>query len=243
MGKSPQDPKQIFEEITFDYKGLYGEDLVSILCYGSAARGEYRPGKSDINLMIVLSEKGIEDLDRSLKVVKKWRKSNVAVPLFVTRGYVRSSLDVFPIEYLDLQRYHTLVYGEDILQDLVLKPEFLRLQCEREIKGKLLLLREAFLNTDGKAKALHALISDSILSILAVFEALLDLKGEAIPEKRRDLIQRTAETFDIDGPVFETLLAVKEDKVKMKDDEMRTLFKTYLSQVRALSTLVDEFGG
>ena len=55
MAKKPQDPKEIFQEIITDYKKAFGDDLVSIVLYGSAAGQDYRPGKSDINFMIVLS--------------------------------------------------------------------------------------------------------------------------------------------------------------------------------------------
>ncbi|MBW1901605.1 MAG: hypothetical protein JRJ20_08205 [Deltaproteobacteria bacterium] len=104
MAKTIKDPKEIFPEIIADYKGIYGGDLVSILLYGSATGKDYRPGKSDINFMIVLSEQGIEQLDRAFPVIKKWRKRNVAIPLFLTETYVATSMDVFPIEYLNFQR-------------------------------------------------------------------------------------------------------------------------------------------
>ena len=63
MAKIPKDPKEIFPEIIADYKNLFGDDLVSIILYGSATGQDYRPGKSDINFMIVLSEEGIERLE------------------------------------------------------------------------------------------------------------------------------------------------------------------------------------
>ena len=123
--------------------------------------------------MIVLSEEGIERLDKAFKVVQTWQKRKVAIPLFLTELYVESSLDVFPIEYLNFQRNHLLVYGKDILEELSFDRELVRLQCEREIKGKLLLLREAYMETSGKGKALRDVIGQSIQAFLAIFDALL----------------------------------------------------------------------
>ena len=60
MSKTPKDPKEIFQELTDDYKDCFGNELVSIILYGSAAGKEYRPGKSDINVMVVLTDAGIE---------------------------------------------------------------------------------------------------------------------------------------------------------------------------------------
>ena len=45
MAKIPKDPKEIFPEIITDYKNLFGDDLVSIILYGSATGQGYRPGK------------------------------------------------------------------------------------------------------------------------------------------------------------------------------------------------------
>ena len=240
MAKASQDPKEIFPEIISDYKGLFGDELVSIILYGSATGQDYHPGKSDINFMIVLTESGIERLDRVFDTIRKWRKRKVATPLFLTEYYVETSLDVFPIEYLNFQRNHLLVHGKDILTDLSFNSEFIRLQCEREIKGKLLLLREAYLETDGKDKALKEVISQSLGAFVAIFEALLHLKGLEPPRGKRDIIRATAETFELDPRGFEKLLDIKEEKTKPGENEMKRLFQIYLSEVRKLSKLVDE---
>jgi hypothetical protein len=243
MAKSPQDPKEIFPEIIDGYKGLLGDDLISIILYGSATGQDYRPGKSDINFMVVLSEEGIDRLDRVFKMVDKWKKRKVAVPLFLTEVYVESSLDVFPIEYLSFQRNHVLVYGKDILADLSFDSECLRLQCEREIKGKLLLLREAFLETAGKGRALKGLMAQSLQAFMAIFDALLYLKGKEIPQVKREAVRLTCETFDLDIMLFEKVLDIKEEKVKPKDPEINTFFQAYLKEVRKLSRIVDKLGG
>ncbi|MBW2033647.1 MAG: hypothetical protein JRI94_08655 [Deltaproteobacteria bacterium] len=243
MAKSIKDPKEIFTEITEDYNMIFGDDLVSIILYGSATGKDYRPGKSDINFMIVLSESGIEALDRAFDVIKKWQKRNVAIPLFLTEGYVDTSLDVFPIEYLNFQGNYVLVFGKDILKDLAFDPEFIRLQCEREIKGKLLILREAFLETSGKGKALREVIGHSISAFVAIFKALLYMKGQDLPSTKREIVSATAAAFDMDAGVFEKLLDIKDEKVKPGDMEVMGLFKDYLREVRKLTKLVDTLGG
>ncbi len=243
MAKTVQDPKEIFPEIIDDYKGLFGDDLISIILYGSAAGRDYRPGKSDINFMIVLSEEGIERLDQAFKMVETWQKRKVAIPLFLTELYVESSLDVFPIEYLNFQRNHALVYGKDILKDLSFDRELVRLQCEREIKGKLLLLREAFMETGGKAKALRGVIAQSIQAFIAIFDALLFFKEMEIPKERREVVDLTCNAFDLDAGLFQKLLDMKEEKIKPDDSETRSLFQGYLKEVRKLSKIVDTLGG
>ena len=243
MAKIPRDPKEIFPEIIADYKGLFGDDLTSIILYGSATGRDYRPGKSDINLLIVLSEEGIERLDNAFEMVSSWQKRKVAIPLFLTELYVESSIDVFPIEYLNFQRNHILVYGKDILKELSFSSELVRLQCEREIKGKLLLLREGFLETAGKGRPLRGLIGQSLQAFVAIFDALLYLKEKEIPPEKREAVKLTCETFDLDAGLFQKLLDIKEEKVKPHDAEIKVIFQNYLKEVRKLSKTVDTLGG
>ena len=239
MSKIPKDPGEIFPGIVDDYKGLFGEDLVSVILYGSAASGDYIHGKSDINFMIVLSEKGIDSLDRTFEVIAKWRKRNVATPLFLTEAYVMTSGDVFPIEYLNFQNTYELVYGKDILKDLSFDREFLRMQCEKEVKGKLLLLREAFLESQGKARCLQQLIAQSVGAFVAIFNGLLHLKGKELPHQKREVIKQVCHAFDMDSALFEKLLDVKEKRVKLSGPEITSLFKVYLKEVQKLWKIVD----
>ena len=243
MGKIPRDPKEIFPEIIADYKGIFGDDLVSIILYGSGAGSSYRPGKSDINFMIVLTEGGIERLDLAFEMVKKWAKKKVATPLFLTEGYIETSLDVFPIEYLTFQKNYVLAHGRDVLKDLAFDLELVRLQCEREIKGKLLLLREAYLETAGKGKPLKELVANSIPALTAIFEALLYIKGKEIPRERKKIIRVTTETFNLDRAVFEALFELKGQDTKLGDKETLALFKDYLREMRKLCGLVNTIGG
>ncbi|MBN2223097.1 MAG: hypothetical protein JW765_00325, partial [Deltaproteobacteria bacterium] len=203
-------PEEIFSDMTRDYREIYGDGLVSVILYGSGAGKEYRPGKSDLNFLIVLSEEAIDHLDRALKAVSRWRTKGAATPLFMTRPFIASSLDSYPLEFLNMQNRYVLVYGEDVLRDLSFEPCHLRLQCEREIMGKLLLLRERFLETGGKPRRLRDLIAESITALVSIFGGLLYLKGRQIPPSRREVVEALAREFPVDAGVFMRCLDIKE---------------------------------
>jgi len=233
------DPKTIFPDFISDYQEIFKADLLGIILYGSATGPDFIPGKSDINFMIVLGEEGIDHLERAFHVVEKWRKKGVAIPLFLTESYVETSLDVYPIEYLNFQRNHQLVFGKDILKDLVVDPEFLRLQCEREVKGKLLLLREAFLETSGKPGPLKTLAKEALPAVIALFEALLYLKGEALPQPKKEVISAASRALEIDAAPFESLLRVREGELKPDREKGVAVFKACLGEMRKLAKIVD----
>jgi hypothetical protein len=242
MSRIPKDPKDIFEEFINDYKGVYGDDLVSIILYGSAAGKDYKSGRSDINFMIVLSEKGIIDPERSFVVVKKWKKKNVAIPLFLTADYIETSTDVYPIEYLNFQRRYVLVYGRDMLKGLSFKKEDLRLQAEREIKGKSLILRSVYLESAGKKAALMNIIDHSLHAFMAIFNALLTLKDIEASEDKRSLITETCRAYGLENLIFMKLLNVRERRIKPDEKELNIIFKDYMNEIEKLSKIVDKLG-
>ena len=46
------------EEFARRLADAYGEELVAVLLYGSAARGDFREGVSDLNLLVLLRDAG-----------------------------------------------------------------------------------------------------------------------------------------------------------------------------------------
>ena len=233
-------PEEICSEITDDFKKVFGEDLISIILFGSGAGDDYIPGKSDLNFLVVLSEEGIDNLDRAIDVVSKWKKRNVVIPLFMTKSYINSSLDSYPIEFLNMQKIYITVFGEDVLKELSFEPSLLRLQCEKELKGKILHLREGFLETEGKDKKVRALIKISLTAFIAIFKALLYLVETEIPRERREIIKSVAGEFGINADVFLKCVDIKEDKESFSSSEIKDIFKAYLMEVRKLSGIVDK---
>lgn len=239
MAKYPQKPEEIFPEFTEEMQKVFGEDLQSIILYGSGARGDYRPGKSDINFLIVLSDAGIDAFSKAMDPLKGWRKRMVATPLFMTKAFICTSIDSYPVEFLDMQKSYIVVYGDDVLKDLSFDPAALRLQCERELCGKLLLLRTSYLETGGRADRIRDLIQTSLTAFLSVFQALLHLHGSALHGRRRDIIGAMAETYRLDSDVFLKCLDVKEKKESLPSEEIKALFENYVREIKRLWEIVD----
>ena len=239
MAKIPDQPQEIFVPLTSDYLKIFGSELVSLIVYGSAAAGSYVKGKSDINLLVVLTEAGKDRLDAAFDKVKYWKKRGVVTPLVMTREFIETSLDSYPIEFLNMKNSHILVHGEDVLKDLVFKPADLRLQIEREIKGKIILLTQGYLETEGAARALRQLIRKSFTAFVSIFNALLFLKQGKAPQTRRETIKEVCNQFSLDTAVFERCSDIKEGKDKLASKEIINIFKKYLREVEKIGNIVD----
>ena len=227
-----------------DYKSAFGADLVSVILYGSSVTKDYDPNKSDLNFLIVLSEESIERLHLAHELVVKWRKKKVSTPLFLTKDYIESSLDTFPIEFLNIKRNHALIVGEDVLEGISFKRNFIRMQCERELKGKLLLLRERYVETRGKHKVLKELISASLPTFVFVFRGLLYHLEMEVPETKRETVSQVSKELNLDEELFLSLLKIEKGLLKPSSQEMVDIFKRYLREIRKLAFLIDseDFG-
>jgi hypothetical protein len=239
MAKIPRKPEEIFPEITLDYQRIYGAHLVSLILYGSGAGEDYVPGKSDLNFLITVTDPGIERLYLALETVARWRKRAVAIPLFVTRSFLRDSLDAYPIEFLNMKRHYIVVSGEDVLADLAFDRCHIRLQIERELRGKLLHLRSGYLATEGSARKLRTLISASLTAFVSLFSALLYLKNVEIPHGKRDVILAAGTTFGVDAAIFLKCVEIQRKTERFSSDEVRAVFRDYLKEVGRLCDQID----
>jgi len=244
MSSVPQKLDEAFSRFTKDTEVLFGKEVVSVVLFGSAATDEYVPKKSDINFLVVLTQKGIEQIRRVQKFVTRWQKRGISLPLFMTKAYIEASLDSFPIEFLNMKSAYRVIVGEDVLEGLQFKKEDLRLQCEREMKSDLLQLRQGFIQTGGKAKALKQLIGQSIVAFTSIFRALLYLREEEVPKTKQGVLLSTCREFGLDEGLFSVLLSVKGYETKLSREQLASNVQRYISQIEKLSRAVDrmEFG-
>jgi hypothetical protein len=240
MAKIPKNPEEIFPEIASDYRNLFGEDLMSIILYGSGAGEDYVPGKSDLNLLITLTEQGMEGFDRALETVGRWRKRNVAIPLFMTREYLAASQDAYPIEFLSMKRTYRVVAGEDVLAPLTFDPRNIRLQLERELRSKLLHLRSGYLTTGGKTGKIRELIGISLTAVVSLFGAILYLKNMDIPKGRRDIIETGSKAVGIDDAVFLKCDQIRNRTDRFSPTEVQAIFRDYLKEIGRLCEMIDK---
>src|SRR5262249_27476928 len=138
--------------------GALGERLESVVLYGSAARGDWHEGSSDHNVAVVLTRLDPPALEAVASPVLRWIRTHEPPPRLLTRALIAASLDVFPIEYLDLRSHHLVLHGSDPFAGLEVRTEALRLQCERELREKLLRLGEGYVVAHRSRRLLRALL-------------------------------------------------------------------------------------
>jgi len=240
MAKIIGKPEDIFSEMTEQLQAAFGKDLQSVVLYGSGASEAYVPGKSDLNFLVMVTEEGMKNLQRLHEFIGGWQKRRIATPLIMTKAFLENALDAYPIEFLTMQAHYVPVYGEEPLSSLAFDRTCLRLQLEREIKGKLLHLRQGYLDSEGQTKKLRDLIKISLVAFLSLFAAILYLERKPNPSARHALIRDACALAGIDSDVFIRCLAIKEETAKDDLKAVALLFDQYLYEIEKLDSFIDQ---
>jgi hypothetical protein len=218
----------------------YREKMHSIHVTGTAVTDDFNEKVSDVNSIFVLKEMDLKFLKLLAPLGKKYGKQKVAAPLIMIPGYIQSSLDVFPIEFLNFKRIHSTVYGEDILKDLTIGRMDLRLQCERELKSKLIWLRQGYLSSQGEKKLLSEGFVRSTTGFIPLFRGVILLLGKEPPVPQREVISALGEATGVNTNVFAKVLNEKHGKIKLTLEELDSIFEEYYTATEKLGAIVDE---
>jgi uncharacterized protein (UPF0335 family) len=157
----------------------------------------------------------------------------------MTRSFLAGSQDAYPVEFLNMKRHYRVVSGEDVLAPLAFAPLHIRLQIERELRGKLLHLRSGFLATEGKANKIRDLIGASLTAFVSLFSALLSLKKLEIPHGKRDIITDAGAAVGFDAAVFLKCEEIRRKADRFSSAEVRAVFRDYLREVGQLCELIE----
>ena len=217
-----------------------GENIHSICITGSALTGDFDPRHSDINSIVVLHRMDLELLEWLAPLGKKYGKKKISAPLIMTPGYIRKSLDVFPVEFLNFKRIHDCLMGEDLFNGLEIKPRDLRNQCEKELKSKLILLRQNYISASGDRKLLTEEFIRSFSGYIPLFRGIITLYKGAPPLSIADVLQELEEVTRIDLSVFRRVHKEKKERKKLSVEELNTLFEEYYTAIEKIGDLVDE---
>lgn len=230
-----------FQPFAESLLSIYSDNLVSLMIYGSAAGSNYIDGVSDINSCAVLKETGIPILTHSLKLINKYRPKRIVPPLFLTEEYIRRSLDVFPIEFYEMQQSYAVVYGRDIFTNLTVETSHLRLFCEQQIKSALIRIQQVYLEVGSNPKELRQMIHESMSSIVPLFRNLVRLMGDEPEKDKEALIIQACQKFDLEGDVFTKILSDVTGRSTLSKHQLQPVLADFYRQAQKLSFAVDQF--
>jgi hypothetical protein len=110
---------------------------------------------------------------------------------------------------------------------------------EHELRAKLLRLRQKAGGVLSENDLLLRLMADSVSTFCVLFRHSLRLAGEQPLFNKHEVVAAAASRFGIDAQPFETLLQLREEKIKPRDLQPAPLFREYLKQIQNVVGAVD----
>lgn len=232
--------QKLLDELNEKLKKAYGDNLHSLVLYGSAAVGEHNEQFSDLNVLCVLGSITSKELSAAEPVVRWWREKENPAPLFLTEEEIRNSADCFPMEFHDIKDHGRVLHGADLISTIDIVDRDYRAQVEHELRSKLLRLRQKAAGVMLEQPLLLRLMTDSVSTFCVLFRHSLALVGEPRKAAKREILEQARARFGIDPSPFTTLLDLRDGTIKASAiDSSVILLERYMSQIQVVAAAVD----
>jgi len=212
--------------------------LEGVLLYGSAVRGEFLVGRSNLNVLLLVSSYNQALLDGYGAIHRRWGKEQILAPLFLTEEEMGSSAPVFPLEYLEIQEQHRVLGGRDPFVGFRVDTSRLATEVRQGLMGSLFRLRQRYVEGNATNEAAVILIPLSITSLLPLLRGIQRIQGRSILYQSDAVIKDVAEHMGLDLQGMQDALQLKRGQISPGYKEIPRLFERYLQAVTTLTSKV-----
>lgn len=236
----PEETQKLLKSYVKDIAKVYETELEGILLYGSAVRGDFLPGRSNLNLILVMSSYDLSVLKKYDSIHKRWSKEQVVVPLFLTAADLRSSSFAFPLEYQDIHECHRLLWGQDPFVGLKINARYLAAEVLQALRGNLLRLRQRLVEGRSTEEAMTILLSLSITALMPALRGLQRLLSHPVHAHGEALLNDLESHLKIDLAGLRDALLLKRGHISPGQKEIPRLMDRYFESLTKLVTVAEE---
>jgi hypothetical protein len=200
----------------------------------------YDPQTEKGKLVVICEDASIPKLAVLSPIIQKMIRKELHIPLIISKFFIQTSGDSFPLEFLNIQSSYQNVYSKtDLIKELVFTKSDIRLQMEREVKSKILLTRLSALENLEQVKNLYQLIHISIHSLIPVLKGFMFLSGKEQPYLYKDLISASEDLLHEDLKVFYQALRIDDEK--LPKNQLLDFFHNYTNKMMSLMYIIEKY--
>jgi len=245
----PGAPKAVIaalESLTEALQKHGGSDFAGLVLYGGLARGRFREGRSDVNVVVLLHRAGADVLGRIGPALRSARRAAAVEAMLITPAEVPAAAFEFATTFLDIKRHHVMLAGEDPFAALEVPRVIVQLRVAQGLRDLLLRLRRHYSVAYDDALSLKETLLDCARPLAIELLALLHDGGHAVPDDDRtdEVFAAAAQAFDLDGRSLAALAALRA--AGSKEDgtlDAAALYGRVLEQLAALADRADALAG
>jgi len=175
-----------------------GENLAALVVYGSAVRGGYVPGASDIDVIVVLHDTSLPHLRAIAEPLALARHAARVEAMVLKRDNIARASDVFPLLYDDLRQRHAVLSGSDPFRDLEIHDHHRRLRIEQELREVRIRMRRAVVDALGWEADIAGAVARKVKQVRGPLHALILLKKTACDDRLEPVLEATGRAYGID---------------------------------------------
>lgn len=221
-------------------RAALGPDFVAAYLTGSVLTEGFDAKRSHINLLLVARALDGPRLDAVARALPAQRKAPFIEPLFLTRAQIEHSLDSFPIEWIEIQERRLRIDGDDVFGAIEVPRTYLRLQCEHELRGKHIRLRQTYLLHHTDPAVLARALRASASGFATLLRTLLRLRGETPPADAARVIQQVADLYHVDAQHLLAAHLFRYASRRHKSEEVLALYRSFLAEMERLIRALEE---
>ena len=230
-----RDLQEFVSQIVEFYKG----DLLSVMLFGSVVTGDYVENTSDINVMVVYSDLNIANLDSVAGFAKKWFAKRNISPRFISKRNLASSAPYFQIDMLEMKDGYSVLYGDDLLREIVIDPKKLHWQLSYEIKAMRMRIKQQFWSSTGDATRIRRILLERFTSLIHLSRTLLFLKKKNVSVSHREVMKTACDTFGISRDFVEMMFDLKNNRIQLDKARSVKAFTDLMEVIRIIDNNVD----
>ena len=231
--------KESAKKLVAEWVTMFGPRLRSALLFGSVARGEAVEGVSDINVLLLVDHIDAATLKRASHSTRAWVKTAQEAPLLFEWDQWARATDVFAIEVADMRDAHELLHGEDPLAGAPTDESVVRLQAERELRGKLLQLQTGLLVAGEAPADVGKLLVQSVPSFTTYMRTVLRLGGQHAHGDTVDVINRASALVGGSADAYIQVWDARVNKRALKVAVDDAMVDAYYDTAERLADYVD----
>jgi hypothetical protein len=217
-----------------------GANFAGLVLYGGLARGRYRAGQSDVNVVVLLREVSASALAAVAPALRTARRAAAVEPMILTPGEVPAAAMAFPTKFLDIKEHHIVLAGEDPFAALEVPRDALRWRVAQQLRNLTLRLRRRYLTSVDDRQAQAAALVGVARPLALETAALLRLAGQPVPAEDRTatIFEAAAGAFDLDREALARLAALRQQPEAPED--VSALFGKVLAIAARLADRADQ---
>ena len=238
--KIPEKIKEDIISFTSELKNQYKDSLLSIYMYGMATKNEFIEGVTSINLLVIVKELDIIQIEKIASKANQYKTKSSIIPRFVTEKNVLTGLDVFAIDYYEIQKEGINIFGKNVLEGEKILEKDLIWQLERDTKAMRMKLIQSFWRNVEQPKILRNALYINLRQLIKLLRVALDIK-KINYTNRNDVAEKGATAFGYNKETLIEIINKRDTKDKLTKDQIIKLVKNLFQVIAKMDDYFDKW--